>query len=377
MMKKFNSHNQGQSVIKIIITLVLFAFIGREVYSYYPKQTQKKVTPHTEIVSSSQPSPEKAPEETFSFLPESPEHLVYIGGDKEILQLTRQKLYKPGEIIKKYKIGKETVILFYPYYEEKMGSYNNPPYYYSYYFKVYNKGKDVFTSIAENYTNLDIYQYKTNRYIIIHKPSGGAFCCFVAYIFYLDREDNITLIGNWGATAPREELNERQKYTMDNAGIIEVFEKSGKIYIKVGDGRFHYFLGGSRPESFDILEYILIDGKRIKLANVDFKDEFLKEAKNDESMLNKLIEREMNQEEKGQREFCESPLLLGRMMANYILAGEERLAEEKIDFYFNKISSISQNCLILGGRIVSLDEIKKEIKKKIKVDCYSNDWKRY
>lgn len=90
-------------------------------------------------------------------------------------------------------------------------------------------------------------------------------------------------------------------------------------------------------------------------------------------MLNELIERETKQEEKGERGFCEFPLLLGRMMANYILAGEERLAEEKIDFYFNKISSISQNCLILGGRIVSLDEIKKEIKKKIKVDCYSND----
>jgi len=377
MMKKFNFHNEGQSVIEIIITIFVIAFIGREVYYYYSKQTQKEITPHSENVSSVQPSPEKAPDETFSFLPESSEHLVYIGGEKEILQLTRQKLYKPGEIIKKYKIGKETEILFYPYYDEKMVSYNNPPYYYRYYFKVYNKGKDVFTSIAENYTNLDIYQYKTNRYIIIHKPSGGAFCCFVAYIFYLDREDNITLIGDWGATAPQEKLNECQKYTLDNAGIIEVFEKYGKIYLKVGDGRFHYFLGGSRPESFDIIQYILIDGKRIKLANVDFKDEFLKKAKDDESMLNELIERETNQEKKGERESNDFPILLGSMMANYILAGEEELAEKKIDFYFNKISSISQNCLILGGRIASLDEIKKEIKKKIKVDCYSNDWKEY
>jgi hypothetical protein len=371
-MKKLNFHNEGQSVIEIIITIFVIAFIGREVYYHYPKHTQKEVTPHPATVSSIQPLSKNVREETFSFLPESPEHLVYIGGEKEILQLTRQKLYKPGEIIKKYKIGKETEILFYPYYEEKMVSYNNPPYNYSYYFKVYNKGKDVFTSIPENYTNLDIYQYKTNRYIIIHKPSGGAFCCFVAYIFYLDREDNITLIGDWGATTQRENLNERQKYTMDNSGIIEVFEKYGKIYLKVGDGRFHYFLGGSRPESFDIFQYILIDEKRIKLSNIDFKDEFLKKAKDDESMLNELIERETNQEKKGERKSCEFPILLGSMMANYILGGEEELAEKKIDFYFNKISSISQNYLILGERIITLNEIKKEIKKKIKVDCYSN-----
>jgi len=99
-MKKFNFHNQGQIVVGVIITLVLVALISGEVYYYYPKQRQKKVAPPPEIFLSTQPSSEKAPEETFSFLPESPEHLVYIGGDKEILQLTRQKLYKPGEIIK-------------------------------------------------------------------------------------------------------------------------------------------------------------------------------------------------------------------------------------------------------------------------------------
>jgi len=220
------------------------------------------------------------------------------------------------------------------------------------YFEVHNDNYS-FTSEKERYTDFGVYQYKNDRYLLISKPSGGAFCCFVAYLFRLEQNGSFVLIGGLGDLDGNTNVN--KKLMIDSSGV-GMIEKNGKLYLKIADGRFHYFLNGGRPSSFNIYQYLLIDGDKLVLANSDFKEEFLKAATEVDNRLASCVENNN----------CNDSLnilSLGEMMANYVLAGKNQKANERIDFYFN-----SGKCSDCGER---KEELKKEVTEKALLDCYS------
>jgi hypothetical protein len=220
------------------------------------------------------------------------------------------------------------------------------------YFEVHN-GNYSFTSEKERYTDLNIYQYKNSRYFIVSKPSGGAFCCFVAYLFRLDQNGSFVLIAGLGDLDGNTNANKR--LMIDSSGI-SMIEKNGKLYLRIADGRFHYFLDGGRPSSFNIYQYLLVSGDKLVLANADFEEEFLSKATEIDNKLSSCVENNN----------CNDSLnilSLGEMMANYVLAGKTQEANARIDFYFN-----SGKCFDCGEK---KEELKKEVTEKALLDCYS------
>lgn len=313
----FNNKKTIQILIISLLVLVILAIMGG--FYYYFQSLNAKTAQEKDIYKS------------FTFSNSQIEELVKIG-EEDLASLSTIP-------VTKYKIGNATVAIHFDNGE---------------YFEVYD-GDYYFKSEKQKYTNLNVYQYKNNRYFVVYKPSGGAFCCFAAYVFSLKDNGSPVLIATIGDLEGN--INNNKRLMIDSAGM-DIIKLGEKLYVKIADGRFHYFLSGGRPSSFDISQYLLIDGEKVVLANQDLKNEFLRSALEIDQDLSSCIENNT----------CATKLnilSLGEMMANYVLAGEDQKANERIDFYFN-----SGKCSDCEGK---KEELKNEIKEKISVDCYSQD----
>jgi len=312
----FENKKISPKLIILLLVLAILIIIGG---CYYFQSRNNKIVEEKDIYKN------------FTFSNSQIEELVKIG-EEDLVSLSSVPMVK-------YKIGNATLAIHFDDGE---------------YFEVYD-GDYYFKSEKQKYTELDVYQYKNNRYFVVYKPSGGAFCCFAAYVFSLRDNGNPVLVATIGDLEGNINQNKR---LMADSTWIDIIKLGEKLYVKIADGRFHYFLNGGRPSSFDISQYLLIDGEKLVLANQDLKNEFLRSALEIDQDLSSCIESSA----------CATKLnvlSLGKMMANYILAGEEQKANERIDFYFN-----SGKCSDCGEK---KEELKKEIKEKLSVDCYSQD----
>jgi len=124
--------------------------------------------------------------------------------------------------------------------------------------------------------------------------------------------------------------------------ISTLIIKNNKIYIK-----FNIYLGyflGPYSSGFNIVDYYLINDDKIIDAHYEFKEEYLKKA-----------------EQKSKECFSkEEPDItcIGEVVYNYLMAGEEKIAQETAEKFFNKFPDIKDGW---GNKII-LEEFMEEVK---------------
>lgn len=181
------------------------------------------------------------------------------------------------------------------------------------YFEAYNNGEKVYsTTPLYMITDLLAFEYNGNKYIIISEYSGGAHCCFEEYIFLLDKNNDLELIGI---------------LDLGNAHILEdsLFMKDENLYIKIFDDRFAYFYT-PYISSYFFIQYLKIEQDNLIASNNNFQEDYLKEAIRCENNLKEQLEQEIEEFE------SYSPLLVC-ITINYLLAGQEQEAWQKFEQY--------------------------------------------
>ena len=216
--------------------------------------------------------------------------------------------------IKYYKLGTAEFII-YPLIEEDHTFQFG-------YFEAYNNGEKVFFSEpVYKIADLLSFKYKNDKYIILSDYSGGAHCCFQEYIFRLDENNDLKLI---------------KSPPTGNTTISEnnLIFKNGKLYLTIRDDRFAYF-HTAYAGSYFFNRYFLINGEELVESNLDFKEEYIKEAGDCKKDLDIYLD------EKTIEDFeAWFPKLLCKAV-NYLVIGEEGNAWEKFGDYFSKLSVIA------------------------------------
>ena len=181
------------------------------------------------------------------------------------------------------------------------------------YFEAYNNGEKVY-STTPLYMIMDLlaFEYNGNKYIIISEYSGGAHCCFEEYIFLLDKNNDLELIGI---------------LDLGNTHILEdsLFMEDDDLYIKIFDDRFAYFYT-PYVNSYFFIQYLKIEQDNLIASNNNFQEDYLKEAIRCEDNLKEQLEQEIEEFE------SYSPLLVC-ITVNYLLAGQEQKAWQEFEQY--------------------------------------------
>lgn len=185
-------------------------------------------------------------------------------------------------------------------------------------FEAINNGQRIFAS-NPNYrvAGLLTFEFAGSKYVVIRDFSGGAHCCDTDYLFRLSDNNNLKLI---------------KTFDMGNGFIVKdslVFTNN-KLYFKLGDDRFAYF-HVPYSASYMFVQYYELKGDQVALANQDFKEELIKNAKECETSLSAMVKKKTN-------DFEEWFVQLLCYMANYMLAGQEETASQGFDIYFKAFS---------------------------------------
>jgi len=200
------------------------------------------------------------------------------------------------------------------------------------YFEAYNNGEKVY-STAPLYMIMDLlaFEYNGNKYIIISEYSGGAHCCFEEYIFFLDKDDDLELIG---------------VLDLGNTHISEdsLFMENDDLYIKIFDDRFAYFYT-PYINSYFFVQYLKIEQDNLIASNNNFQEDYVKEAIRCENDLKEQLEQ-------GIEEFENYSSLLVCITVNYLLAGQGQKAWQELEQYSAQVP------LEHYGALVDIEEFK-------------------
>ncbi len=174
------------------------------------------------------------------------------------------------------------------------------------------------------------FSYKDFKYLVINSYTGGAHCCAFNYIFLLKPENDLKYVGFLMA-----ELN--------YVDISDLIIKNNKIYIKFNN-YLGYFLG-PYSSGFNIVHYYLINADKIIDAHYEFREEYLKKAEQRSKECFSKEEPDIN---------C-----IGEVVYNYLMADEEKIAQETAEKFFNKFPDIKDG----WGNKITLEEFMKEVKR--------------
>jgi hypothetical protein len=183
------------------------------------------------------------------------------------------------------------------------------------------------------------FSYNDYKYVILEGYTGGAHCCESQYIFVV---------------TPNGELKFIRNITSEGAiSLSSLIFKNGKLYIKLTDSRFEYFFG-PHPFAFYVDQHFLIDGEKIILDNSEFKEEYIKKAKEKTKDCFEV----KNWEE-------QAPILcIGELVVNYLLAGEEETAWKIAEEFFNEFPDVKD----ANGNKITLEEFREEIKARLAME---------
>jgi hypothetical protein len=173
------------------------------------------------------------------------------------------------------------------------------------------------------------FSYKDYKYLVINSYSGGTHCCASNYIFVLKPKNDLKYVSS---------LMSEHHYL----NISTLMIKNNKIYIK-----FSNYLGyfrGPYSSGFPIKDYYLLNDDKIIDAHYEFKEEYLKKAKQRSKECFSKEESDIT---------C-----IGEVVYNYLRAGEEKIAQETAEKFFNKFPDIKDG----WGNKITLEEFMKEVK---------------
>jgi hypothetical protein len=182
----------------------------------------------------------------------------------------------------------------------------------------------------DEYTSLWCFSYKDHKYLVINSYTGGAHCCSVSDIF---------------ALTPNGDLKFVRSFISEYAyvDVASLMIKNNKLYIELP-----YYFGnffGPSLSGFSGVKYYLLDSDKIIDAHYEFKEEYLKKA---EQKSKECFSKE------------ESDITcIGEVVYNYLMAGEEKIAQETAEKFFNKFSDIKDDM----GNKITLEEFMKEVKR--------------
>lgn len=299
----------------IISSVILVAFIslGYFVYLNY-NRGRGDFNINKETNKSSKIAEEKTAEEKVS---ESEIECINVD-EKFVSDSKREKRYDL-KYQYKYKIGNGVI-------EFNKKEDKNPV------VELFYNGRKIYESedlALDEYTSLWCFSYKDYKYLVINSYTGGAHCCAFNYIFLLKPGNDLKYV---------KSLMTERNYVDISTLII----KNNKIYIK-----FNIYLGyflGPYSSGFTIVDYYLINDDKIIDAHYEFKEEYLKKA-----------------EQRSKECFSkEEPDItcIGEVVYNYLMAGEEKIAQETAEKFFNKFPDIKDG----WGNKITLEEFMKEVK---------------
>ncbi len=201
------------------------------------------------------------------------------------------------------------------------------------YFEAYNKGEKIYAS-EPIYMIMDLFsfRYKENKYIVVSDYSGGAHCCSEAYVFLLDKDNDLKLI----ETLP-----------LGNTSISEdsLIMEDDDLYLAVFDDRFAYFYT-FYANSYFFVRYLKVEDDKLISSNDAFQESYLEEAVRCEGELEEQLKT-------GEDDFeFYSPFLVC-ITVNYMLAGQEAKAWQKFNEYSSEVP------LTYYGGAIDLEEFKK------------------
>jgi hypothetical protein len=181
----------------------------------------------------------------------------------------------------------------------------------------------------EEFTSLWCFSYKDYKYLVINSYTGGAHCCSVGDIFALTPNGDLKFV--------RSLISE---YAYVNVASLMI--KNNKLYIELP-----YYFGnffGPSLSGFSGVKYYLLDSDKIIDAHYEFKEEYLKKAEQRSKECFSKEEPDIN---------C-----IGEVVYNYLMAGEEKIAQETTEKFFNKFLDIKDG----WGNKITLEEFMKKVK---------------
>jgi hypothetical protein len=283
-----------------------------------------------EIISLSQPPEVKKPERMVKEKEEIKEEISCIDVNESLnLTIKKEKLY-PLQDKEEYWIGdgKFKVV-------GKIEENLFPD------IRVYKKDKELMKITKYPHgLGLWCFSYNNYKYVVVEGWTGGAHCCASNYIF---------------AVTPNGELKFIRNITTELGAISlsSLVFKNGKLYIKLTDSRFEYFFG-PHPSAFYVDQHFLIDGEKMILDNSEFKEEYIKKAKEKTKHCFEV----KNWEE-------QAPILcVGELVVNYLLAGEEETSWKIAEKFFNEFPDVKD----ADGNKITLEEFRKEIKARLAME---------
>ena len=200
-------------------------------------------------------------------------------------------------------------------------------------------------------SNSFAFEFQGDKYVASFEWSlGGVHCCINTYIFRIDEDNQLILLepSYIICSAPYECMPSKESLKI----------KNNKLYLEMTDTRFAYYSGVYADSPF-FKRYILIEREKLVLANIDWKEEFIKEAEKFEKELNVLYK----EVKKNQQKYLEeaekynwniwTPSLV-RVVVNYIVAREDEKAWKVFDEWFEKFS-----------KLIPINQSKEEVKKDI------------
>lgn len=316
-----------------ILIILFFAIFAGAILIWQLKEKSKMPSPEPIIKATTTPSVIE-PQKPYSIIDE--------------LNFIKEKS------VKEYKIGTALFKIF-PQLEMNFG-----------HFEAYNNKNQRIYSSEPVYAISDLlsFEYKNNKYIVLQEYSGGAHCCFRAFIFILDAENNLNLI---------------ETLDLGNASISKdnLLYKDGKLYLLVDDDRFAYFYT-PYAGSYFFKKYYLIEGDKLIIKNSDFKEKYINEAAGCKNELNSYFEK-LTKGEVSDSSFgfeLLSPYLTC-LTANYILAGEEERAWQELGEIYSAhpflIKWVSEETFKKGIK----DKMEEYLKIKEETIEYPTNWKTY
>jgi hypothetical protein len=181
----------------------------------------------------------------------------------------------------------------------------------------------------DEYTSLWCFSYKDYKYVVINSYTGGAHCCSVSDIFALTPNGDLKFVRS---------LISEYAYV----DVASLMIKNNKLYIELP-----YYFGnffGPSLSGFNAVKYYLLDDDKIIDANYEFKEEYLKKAEQRSKEC-------FNKEEP-------DITCIGEVVYDYLMAGEEKIAQETAEKFFNKFPDIKDDM----GNKITLEEFMKEVK---------------
>jgi len=189
------------------------------------------------------------------------------------------------------------------------------------------------------------FEYQNDKYILTYDHSGGAHCCGNLYVFRIDENNDLVLLGS---SAPIWVKGNLFSISENN-----LKEKNGKLYLVTIDDRFAYYFGFYAGSPF-FNRYFLIERNGLTLANVDWKEEFIENARKADEELKSLYEEIAKL--KNERTAWDWMRILTEKVVNYIVAREDERAWENFEEIFNKFSN-----LIPAPEEITSEKIKNDI----------------